>query len=96
MRGDTSTRISRVILDNDLDPWQLHAACAGSPEATDQTRPPRVWDALALCAGCPVIEQCRQWAEDEPDYVGVAGGAVYTTRHRNRRSTTHTIQRDSA
>lgn len=88
MGDDTVTRIARAIIASDEQPWQLDATCAGTPELTDATRPPKVWDGLALCARCPVINQCRQWAEDETTYVGIAGGHVWTSKHRNRRSTT--------
>lgn len=88
MGDDIVTRIARAILDSGREPWQFAAACIGQPELTDATRPPQVWDGLALCAHCPVIAQCRQWAEEETTYVGIAGGHVWTTKHRNRRSTT--------
>lgn len=88
---DALTTIAAAIIDSETEPWQFHAACIGAPNLMDATRPPLVWDALARCAACPVIEQCQQWAKDERAYVGVAGGAVYTSRHRRRRSTVHTL-----
>lgn len=90
-RADLVDRIAGAIVDSGRQPWQLDAACAGQPTMIDATRPPKVWDGLALCARCPVITQCRTWAEDESEYVGIAGGVVWTSRHRNRRSTVHVI-----
>lgn len=86
-REDTVTRIAQAIIDSGEEPWQAQAACQGLPELVDATRPPEVWDGLALCAHCPVITQCRQWAQTETDYVGIAGGRVWTTKHRGRQST---------
>lgn len=92
MGQTTADRIAHATARQDTDPWPFHAACADTPQLMDATRPPLVHQALALCATCPVIQQCRTWAEDETDYVGVAGGALYTSRHSHRRSTTHTLQ----
>lgn len=92
-RTKTVARIAAAIVDHADEPWQFHAACTDKDAATmSATRPPLVWEALALCAQCPVIEQCREWAEGEADYVGVAGGAAYTSRRRDRRSTIHAIK----
>lgn len=66
------------------DPWQVHAACGGDPDLMDETTAPKVFAAVALCARCPVIERCKSWADKEPDYVGVAGGLVYTRRRRSK------------
>lgn len=93
---NTTDRIASAIVETDDEPWQFHAACIDSPASMNATRPPLVWDALATCASCPVLEQCRQWAEEERDYVGIAGGAVYTSRRRNRRSTVHTLDAATA
>lgn len=84
--GDTVGRIARAIIDSGTDPWQAAAVCRDNPQLIDATRVPEVWDGLRLCASCPVIEQCRAWAESETDYVGIAGGQVYTTKHGRRRS----------
>lgn len=91
-RTDTVARIAEAIVETGQDPWQFHAACIKDPEKMSATRPPLVWEALALCAQCPVVAQCRQWADEETGYVGVAGGAAYTSRRRQRRSTTHAIK----
>lgn len=45
----------------------------------DGTTPAR---AAALCAGCPVIEACREYALAVPEEFGVWGGLDETTRRR--------------
>lgn len=60
--------------------WADRAACAGHPELTDERTKLRARQALELCRQCPVVEQCRAWADTERTYVGVAGGRVYTER----------------
>lgn len=67
---------------NRADPlvWTTRALCAGRPEATDSRTKRRAEAALELCRQCPVLEQCRAWADAEGTYVGVAGGRVYTER----------------
>lgn len=92
-RTKTVARIAAAIVDTNEEPWQFYAACAGKDAATmSATRPPLVWEALAICAQCPVVAQCREWAEGETEYVGVAGGASYTSRRSSRRSTVHAIK----
>lgn len=85
--GDTVSRIAQAIIDTGTDPWQAQAHCQDNPRLIDATRVPEVWDGLRLCADCPVIAQCRAWAEAETDYVGIAGGRVYTSKHGRRLST---------
>jgi hypothetical protein len=46
------------------------AALAADKHATEQA-------ALAVCAGCPVLAQCKQWATSNPTH-GVAGGHTST------------------
>lgn len=67
---------------NAADPlvWSAEALCNGRPELTDQRCKRQAQRALTLCQSCPVMTQCRAWADGERDYVGVAGGRVYGER----------------
>lgn len=60
------------------EPWQRRAACAGQHQLMDNTSGEAVYDALRLCFGCPVLQQCRAWADSETYLEGVAGGELYT------------------
>lgn len=85
--GTVADRIAAAIVDaGPPGPWQLRAACADTPGLMDATDPPEVFHALAVCSTCPVVHQCRSWADTETDYAGVAGGQVYTNRRRTRRT----------
>lgn len=89
----TSDRIAQAVVERAIregDPWQLHAACGDDPDLMEHTTAPAVFEALAVCAGCPVIAQCKAWVDEELDYVGVAAGLVYTTRRRGKRMTRYT------
>jgi WhiB family transcriptional regulator, redox-sensing transcriptional regulator len=62
--------------------WQLHAACRGldtsnfyHPEnERGPSRARRESQAKAICARCPVIANCRQWALAAREPYGVWGG----------------------
>jgi hypothetical protein len=58
-----------------VTPWQEQARCAGDSRFTS-TDPYDQAEAVAICAGCPVIEACKAWAADE-DLEGVAGGMLW-------------------
>lgn len=81
---NVADRIAYAIIRTGHDPWQFQAACVNKPHLTDATRAPQVWEALTLCASCPVVQQCLRWATAEEDYVGVAGGRIFTARRRAR------------
>ena len=62
--------------------WRDQAACNGAdtrlfyPEDGGSVR-----KAMAFCAVCPVVAECRQWALEFPEVWGVWGG----TSERDRR-----------
>lgn len=90
IEGETvADRVARAVVAREAvkgEPWQLRAACGADPKLMSETQAPRVFDALAVCSnGCPVVAQCRAWADSEREYVGVAGGRVYTERQRAKR-----------
>lgn len=82
--------------------WVDHAACRGTsghllPERALKTRHGRVpaehahqvGKALAMCAVCPVLEQCRAWSTDgfeDPVPHHIAGGMHPFERMKARRA----------
>lgn len=73
-----------AVPDERDDSWMMRASCAAQPGLMDATTAPEVFDALAVCATCPVVQQCRAWANTEEHFIGVAGGKVYTDRVRGK------------
>lgn len=84
-------------------PWDSQAACRGAGKVMEETNGRgrhAIRDsakhnsrAKAICANCPVLEQCRKWVLQHPDPVPgfIAGGL--TTRERGTvRRTTGTAQ----
>ncbi|MFB7222406.1 WhiB family transcriptional regulator [Streptomyces sp. NPDC056227] len=78
---------------NTLDGWQQHGLCrfedpdlffpgSAGPQAAEQTA-----KAKQVCARCPVIETCLQWAMDTRQDIGVLGGlseGERRTMHRRK------------
>lgn len=83
---------------NDAWQWQINAACRGMPVSLffhpwgerGTNREDRIERAKRVCAGCPVIDICRQHAFDVQEPYGVWGGQsederrVLLNRHRRR------------
>ncbi len=79
--------------------WQLHAACRGMSSSyffhpTNERgleRQARIQRAKQICAGCPVIDACRQQALDLQEPYGIWGGLsederlILLNRHRRHR-----------
>lgn len=68
--------------------WRSEAACLGHPN-------PDLWfpgpgrhgdaaKAVAVCRGCPVIVQCRQWAQRHDPAHGIWGGVTAGERRQFR------------
>lgn len=57
--------------------WRLEGVCRDEdpekffPNATDRRA---ILDATAVCFTCPVMAQCRQWAQDTKQGYGIWGG----------------------
>lgn len=58
--------------------WRDFARCLGRWGLVDAVEGSEAMEALRLCDGCPVIEQCASWVATERDYEGVAAGAIHT------------------
>lgn len=69
----------------DYPAWRAQGACAGKPiEWWYPGRGESNADAVAVCAGCPVLVECRQWGI-EHENNGVWGGLSERERRRVRR-----------
>lgn len=75
-------------------PWSDRAACRAAEWGTmdyvgNSTRGQRahVSRAVALCTGCPVLAECRDWALSSPDPVpwSIAGGLTPHERNKRRK-----------
>lgn len=69
--------------------WRERASCRGIDYPEIFNAPARKDDALymqalALCRGCPVRDQCFDWASADRAFEGVAAGKVW---HCGRRET---------
>ena len=57
--------------------WAVRGACNGEPSLFED--PKRIREALAVCATCPVLQECYEWAlRNAVD--GVAGGMTSEAR----------------
>ncbi|MEU6284875.1 WhiB family transcriptional regulator [Streptomyces sp. NPDC047028] len=74
-----------------MDYWRDHAACRHEdpdlffPIGTTGPSLVQVQQAKAVCEGCPVREQCLDWALDTGQSIGVWGGTTEAERRRLRR-----------
>ena len=50
---------------------QLHSAAGSQAKAWSAAEP-----LVAVCAGCPIVAECRMWAEAD-DYTGIAAGSAW-------------------
>lgn len=64
-------------------PWAAEAACKGKTEVMFPERGASVDPARGICAGCPVLEPCRAWAETVP---GSQSGVIAGLSGRDRRA----------
>lgn len=87
----------------DGDDWPQriidHAACRGHAELffpagctspnlrLSRAQRAAIAEAKAICAGCPVLAECRAWALAHPRavYLAVAGGMSWDERKQHRR-----------
>ena len=82
--GSGSVTDYNYTFDFDPAPWMRHAACRHHP--THLWFPERgdpVEEAKAICATCPVQQDCYNYAINIPNLVGIWGG----TSGRERRQT---------
>ena len=66
--------------------WQQYAACRGcDPDIFFPRRGKDVHEPKTICAGCPVLEECREWATFYGERQGIWGGLSWNERRRARR-----------
>jgi WhiB family transcriptional regulator, redox-sensing transcriptional regulator len=67
--------------------WMRDGLCAQTdPEEFFPGKGSDVRSAKFVCAGCPVLEQCRAYAVDRPNLSGIWGGTSDRERQALRRS----------
>jgi Transcription factor WhiB len=86
IQGDISDLLD--LADRNTPPWHGGAACKEAPESISWfSDNPRVTaDAVKICQGCHVIEECRAWAFEQGAWLrGVWGGLTERERLKVRR-----------
>lgn len=66
------------------DEWRRFALCGDQPEL--MADPTREGEALAVCAACPVVVQCREWVLGELFIPGVVGATTEVERYGHRKT----------
>lgn len=69
--------------------WHLQAACHGhEPELwwAERDKPKAQAAAVDICRGCPVQQDCLQYAMDNREHEGIWGGLL---PHQRRRLAVH-------
>lgn len=64
--------------------WQVHAACRGQTEVMFPQRGGDPREAKALCASCPVFDECDAWATAEQPRHGITAGLSERGRRQRR------------
>jgi hypothetical protein len=68
--------------------WHEDAACRGSGIDFTSNAPKERAAAFELCGRCPVIRECRSWADAIDDRAAILGGEDWPARRaRQKRST---------
>lgn len=66
--------------------WLERAACRGmDPEIFFPSQGMDGREAKAICATCPVTQECLDYAESNKERIGVFGGMTAQERNRRRR-----------
>lgn len=75
-----------AILEFDRADWVRHAECRGMPELFFPQRGASTKEAKAVCAMCPVRQECLDHAIDVGEKFGIWGGLSERERRRIRRT----------
>lgn len=91
--------IGYTLIDLSVTPWREAAACLDVPD--DVTFFPNKEDvasiakAKAICASCPVADECLTWAIESNQGDGIWGGHTAKERRTVRRRWLEEIQKAS-
>lgn len=72
-----------MVLDLEERPWAAYAACReADPDLFFSADEEATAAAIRMCRGCPVADECLDWALDMRVRYGVWGGATERERRR--------------
>lgn len=72
-----------LIVDLDERPWAAYAACRDAdPDAFFPVSEEEAGPAIRVCNGCPVKDECLDWALDTRVRYGIWGGTTERDRRR--------------
>jgi len=88
--GPSFTELSPQIATELVADWRNRAACSGYPNtlffpSSDETDERSVKKAKGICAVCPVMEDCLQYALETNQRSGIWGGTTEKERKSLRR-----------
>ena len=88
-----------VVIDLTVIPWREAAACLDAPPDVtffpDKQDFETVLKAKAICATCPVADECLSWAIETNQSEGIWGGHTAKERRKLRRHWLEEIKRAS-
>lgn len=91
--------IGETVIDLTVTPWREAAACLDAPEDVsffpDREDVAGIAKAKAICATCPVADECLTWAIESNQTEGIWGGHTPKERRAFRRRWLEEIQRAS-
>ncbi len=87
------------MIDLTVTPWREAAACLEADEQVnffpDKDDLAAVFKAKAVCAACPVSDQCLTWAIESNQAEGIWGGHTARERRSLRRRWLEEVRRAS-
>lgn len=91
--------IGETLIDMTVTPWREAAACLDVPEEVsffpDKEDLRAIAKAKAICATCPVADECLTWAIESKQAEGIWGGHTPKERRTLRRRWLEEVKRAS-
>ena len=91
--------IRETLIDLTVTPWREAAACLDAPEDVsffpDKEDLAGIAKAKAVCATCPVADECLTWAIESNQVDGIWGGHTAKERRALRRGWPEEVRRAS-